>query len=615
MDLKKIAKEINEAVENRRQELDMSFVEKWHTYYMKDLDGKVKSHFPSVSKIMKKFYPPFNQQEMALKMSKGDKEKAKQLIAEWSLAGTISVNIGSRTHFLLEEDIVKDYGDFKELRRPEFSCDDEQTIKSDNMVIAGKKYIELMHERGAVLVDTEMILGDPELGYTGQDDNTWLMENKKRDGYGLVITDWKGLPLNTPILTNSGWKTMGSLTKTDKVFDKDGNLVKIKHLSQIKNKKCLKIKFDNNEDIISDFEHRWLVFNKHNNNKIERILTTQEIKDYYDKLKKRYSYKILKIDNPKPLILNEVKLPIDPYLFGVWLGDGHSSCGMITQSNEKVWDEIENRGYEIGNDVSNGGAGKASSKTIFGLRTELRKLNLLNNKHLPEIFLLSSYNQRLDILRGLMDSDGTFNKKRNRFYVSTTKECQVMFSIELLSSLGIKPTVIKYFKDVNDKKIQCYNIEFTTDKFNPFLSRNKEIKLNIKKDKNTYRNIVSVENVESVSTKCIEVDGPTNTFLCGKSLIVTHNTNQPKNFVSQWYTKKMYPPFQKYDDTALGHYYIQNPLYGRLLLKMLKGSKYENVKFLGGVVVLLKDDMDFVEYKVPQPIINTVFSMNIKEYL
>ena len=191
MDLKEIAKGINDAVENRRQELEMSFVEKWHTYYMKDVDGKVKSHFPSVSKIMKKFFPPFNQQEMALKVAKGDKEKAKQLIAEWSLAGKISVNIGSRTHYLLEEDVVGKYGNYKELRQPEFECDEPQTERSDNMVIAGQKYIDLMHERGAVSVDTEMILGDPILGYTGQGDNTWLMENRKRDGFGLVISDWK----------------------------------------------------------------------------------------------------------------------------------------------------------------------------------------------------------------------------------------------------------------------------------------------------------------------------------------------------------------------------------------------------------------------------------------
>jgi len=92
-------------------------------------------------------------------------------------------------------------------------------------------------------------------------------------------------------------------------------------------------------------------------------------------------------------------------------------------------------------------------------------------------------------------------------------------------------------------------------------------------------------------------------------------TNQPKNFITQPYTKKMYPPFKSYDNTALGHYYIQLPLYVKLLLKMLKGTKYEDLKLLGCIVVLLKDDATFEEYRVPMDIINIVLTMDVKKYL
>ena len=77
----------------------------------------------------------------------------------------------------------------------------------------------------------------------------------------------------------------------------------------------------------------------------------------------------------------------------------------------------------------------------------------------------------------------------------------------------------------------------------------------------------------------------------------------------------MKDPFQNVDDTALGHYYVQLPLYVKLLLKMLEGTKYENLKLYGGIVVLLKDDSDFVEYRIPKDIINTVLDMDIKKYL
>ena len=48
---------------------------------------------------------------------------------------------------------------------------------------------------------------------------------------------------------------------------------------------------------------------------------------------------------------------------------------------------------------------------------------------------------------------------------------------------------------------------------------------------------------------------------------------------------------------------------------MLKGSKHENINFVGGVVVLLKDDSEFVEYKIPKEVISTVMDMNVKNYL
>ena len=93
-------------------------------------------------------------------------------------------------------------------------------------------------------------------------------------------------------------------------------------------------------------------------------------------------------------------------------------------------------------------------------------------------------------------------------------------------------------------------------------------------------------------------------------VVTDYKSNKPKNFEIQRYTKQMLEPFEKYPDTALSHYYIQLPLYAKLLISMLKGSKYENIKFVGAVVVLLKDDNTFVEYKVPTDIIHKVMDLN-----
>lgn len=192
IDLKEVSKEINELLEQRRKELRLSFVESKHIYYMLDSKtGKIRSNYPSVSKVLKNFFEPFDAPGISLKMAKGDREQQKLILEEWRQAGDYSTNMGSRVHYELEVDLIKRYGDYKKVREPIYTINEEQTLKSDKMIIAGKEYLNLMEERGAVLIDTEIILGEPELGYTGQPDKGWLMFNKAKTDIGLVITDWK----------------------------------------------------------------------------------------------------------------------------------------------------------------------------------------------------------------------------------------------------------------------------------------------------------------------------------------------------------------------------------------------------------------------------------------
>lgn len=158
---------------------------------MKDLDGKVRDNYPSVSKVMKIFYDEFPAEEISLKKANGDLEVQKQLLDEWKAAGDYSTNMGSRVHYLLEKKLIEMFGSYKEVRQPIFECDFTQILKGDSMVTAGSDYLNLMIERGAVLLDTEIVLGDPELGYTGQPDKVWLIFNKEMTEFGLIITDWK----------------------------------------------------------------------------------------------------------------------------------------------------------------------------------------------------------------------------------------------------------------------------------------------------------------------------------------------------------------------------------------------------------------------------------------
>jgi hypothetical protein len=191
MNIEETVLDIRRILDEKRKEFQLTFEEETHKYTMLDLKGKLTDNWPSVSKVMKAFYDEFPSEQKAFEMSGGDPDKAEELLTEWKLSGEYSTNLGSRVHFLLEKYSLEMFDYDKTIREPIYNCDALQIIKSDSMVTAGKKFLNTMMERGARLIDTEIVLGHPELGYTGQGDTGWLIENKNKDGYGIIITDYK----------------------------------------------------------------------------------------------------------------------------------------------------------------------------------------------------------------------------------------------------------------------------------------------------------------------------------------------------------------------------------------------------------------------------------------
>lgn len=191
MDLNDVAKDIRELISKRQKELSLSFVEDTHTYTMMDENGTLRSDWPSVSKVMKLFYDEFPTEEAAKRKAKGDPYVMQTLIEEWAEAGKKSTNLGSRVHYELELLTLDMFKLDKEVRQPIYDCDLQMVMSGDRMIRAGKNYLDLMKSREAVILDTEIVLGDPQMGYVGQPDKAWLMYDKTKKNIGLVITDWK----------------------------------------------------------------------------------------------------------------------------------------------------------------------------------------------------------------------------------------------------------------------------------------------------------------------------------------------------------------------------------------------------------------------------------------
>lgn len=399
---------------------------------------------------------------------------------------------------------------------------------------------------------------------------------------GFCIFDWKGLDINVPILTEKGWKTMGTVEVGDIVYDKEGKKCKVLHTSEVHHRKCYEITFNNKDKIIADNEHRWLVTF---GDATDVVMTSEEIHSYLRQFKssKIRPHETPKIYNPKPIINDNIQLPIDPYVLGCWLCGGYERYGIITNKEDGIWSEITRRGYEIGENILPNG--NAETRTVFGLRSKLNEIGVLKNKHMPDIYMNSSFEQRLDLLRGLMDMDGYYDKERNCFGMNTSQEWKARTIRMIASSLGFKVTITKSEGDGID-------ITFNGD-INPFLIKHCPIDLP-KDNAHEYREIVSVEEVETIPTRCIEVDSPTHTFLCGENFLVTHNTNKEltKDFVRNT-GLMMKPPFDNMYDEALSHYYLQFNLYQRMMESI-------GLKIIARRLVHLKRDGTYEVHTVPK---------------
>lgn len=359
------------------------------------------------------------------------------------------------------------------------------------------------------------------------------------------------LALDTPVLTTKGWKTIGTIEIGDYVFDEMGNPCKVIGKSPVfYNKKCYKIKFSNGEEIIADEDHLWEVWYRKWCNWHKEVVKTKDL------IPKKHKIKL-----PLPLQLPNRDLPIDPYLLGVWLGDGRSDSGRICGNKEdleEIAKMLKVKGYKIKwlKPDKNG----VHYINVKGLKWKLRKLGLINNKHISIEYLLSSESQRRELLKGLMDTDGYVHPKNFQCDFTSTNLELLDDVCLLLSSLGIKykrsksPGANKERVFPNGRKYICSyseRINFSVNPFNPIfnLERKKRIQEQRKYKETAYTDtktklitIESIEEIESVPVQCIAVDSPSHLFLVGKTLIPTHNTANGYNFwFDRWEANKENP--------------------------------------------------------------------------
>ena len=342
------------------------------------------------------------------------------------------------------------------------------------------------------------------------------------------------LALDTPIPTPSGWTTMGEIRSGDYVLGSNGRPTRVVGVSEIhENHDCYRVVFDDRTEIVADGGHLWETS--------QGIVSTDEIRG---SLRYAAGYRH-RVRTVRPLDLPRRELPVDPYWLGYWLGDGNAGHPMISTSRAdapSLLREIRRAGYSYyAREKASTGHGtepyvrvstsplptyRRAHRNEDCLSRRLRTLGVIDAKHIPAMYLRASLDQRLSLLQGLMDADGTPGGG-----IQLGDERLARDTLELIRSLGYRPS----WRDEPPRgvgKKRRYRIGFTTAQRNlpPVfrLPRKAEQDARRRTEK-TYerragRAIVAVEPTASVPVRCIAVDAEDHLYLASEAMIPTHNT-------------------------------------------------------------------------------------------
>jgi hypothetical protein len=361
---------------------------------------------------------------------------------------------------------------------------------------------------------------------------------------GMGVTEnmlmGEALALDTPIPTPDGWTTMGDLKVGDKIFAKDGSITTVMALSPIwKDRPTYSVKVAGASPILADENHKWLVGRvksitsegKVINSHIESVIKTSDLaSDLYIRSRKDSKYHV---PVASPLDLPPISMEIPPYTLGAWLGDGTSNAKGVFSCHPKdseIIDNIRNDGFEVTH------SGNEIVWYIKGFYNKMKSAGFVNNKFIPTSYLRASFKQRLSLMQGLMDTDGSARKHRGECTFVNTNYGLMESIRELALSLGFKPGSISIMHEKSEHKLTAYSLDFTVGNGQPIPFRLKrKVDRCLISDKSsphkdfrgvrpTRRAVESIDLVESVPTKCIQVAHPTGTFLAGKDFVVTHNS-------------------------------------------------------------------------------------------
>lgn len=346
----------------------------------------------------------------------------------------------------------------------------------------------------------------------------------------------KGMALDAPILTPDGFKALGDLREKDVITGSDGGKQYIEKVFDMGIKKMYRFIMKDGSTVETSEDHLWPVeLSFYKTRGVTTFLTTSEIVSLFNTRERKCgSLKNIKFPLNGPIQFNrKAELPINPYILGLLLGDGGftQTAVKFSSADEETITAFLNNGYSVKHL-------KNYDYLISGnnLTASLKELGIMGHnvytKFIPNQYLYASIEERCELLRGLMDTDGSCDAQGGIVEYSTSSEQLSIDFAFLVRSLGYKCVVktrIPHYT-YNGKLMEgakSYRIRLSsrnlTDVFG--LSRKRErvrpYKQGISYDELHYLN--KIEFTGEKECRCIKVSNEDRLFITN-DFIVTHNT-------------------------------------------------------------------------------------------
>ena len=381
-------------------------------------------------------------------------------------------------------------------------------------------------------------------------DNEWVITNAidkaNREKKGLAIGGIrrlaKALKNDELLYTPSGSINIGNAKVGDKIFDHNGELTTITGVFPQGKIPIYKMELEDSRVIYCCENHIWRVLDRRNGRKIKDMSIKELIpiykhkrihNGYKDNITRNIEECFFAIPNNRAINYNETKQLIDPYYLGLWLGDGSSRRTGITTIDSEIKDYIYSYANKLNLSVRIDGDEYILNSGLIGGRNDKNILlnyfkyyNLLLNKHIPNEYLYGSVEQRLELLKGLMDTDGSVYSNGTISFTTTSKQLAIDF-FQLCRGLGLNLTRKQFTPKLYGKNCGIGWL-FTIFTEEPIFKLQRKLN-NYKignKGKQSKINYTTIKNIELIGedyATCITVDNNDKLFLT-TDYTVTHNS-------------------------------------------------------------------------------------------